>query len=49
MFRLGVAYSTSFGNQWKYNNSADVINMPDKINSNGLVLQTGIFVGLFNY
>jgi len=49
MFRLGVAYSTSFGNNWKYNNSADVINIPEKINSNGLILQTGIFLGLFNY
>ncbi len=49
MFRIGVGYNTSFGTNWEYNNSAEVTNIPDKINSNGLTLQTGIFLGLFNY
>ncbi|HRP01910.1 MAG TPA: hypothetical protein PLE30_04595 [Candidatus Kapabacteria bacterium] len=49
MVRLGVGYNIGFGYDWKYNNEANVNNIPDKLNANGLNVQTGIFFGLFNY
>ncbi len=49
MFRVGIGYSSTFAYDWKFNKSATVDNMPDGINSNGLQIQSGIFLGLFNY
>ncbi len=46
--RLGVHYSYSFGYDWTYDNNVSIKNVPDEVNANGLGVQFGIFVGLFN-
>jgi len=38
----------SFMGDWKADRQTIVTGVPDKINSSGLTLQFGIFVGLFN-
>lgn len=49
MFRLGVGYSVLFGYDWKYNGYTSTNNVPTGINTNGLTIQSGLFLGLFNY
>ncbi len=49
MLRLGVGYPISFGPKWKLNDVLEVSNVPSNIKPSGLVLNFGIFVGLFNY
>ncbi len=55
LFRLSIGYSLSMmgdisiNNDWKMNNQTEIINMPSGINSNGLNIQFGIFLGLFNF
>ncbi len=46
--RLGVNYSYSFAYDWSYNSNSKLKNVPSAINANGLGVQFGIFVGLFN-
>ncbi|MFW6232926.1 MAG: hypothetical protein ACOC4D_02705, partial [Bacteroidota bacterium] len=49
MFRLGASYSYSFGEDWQLNETAAVNNVPDNVNGSGLLIQFGLFLGLFNY
>ena len=49
MLRLGAGYSLWAGQEWYYNRNAKLENVPPGINANGLTLQVGAFVGLFNY
>lgn len=49
MARVNAGYSMSFSGDWKYNNTGTLSNVPKGINANGLTLQFGVFVGLFNY
>lgn len=49
MIRFGASYSFSFNANWKGNEIADVENVPAKLNTDGLQLKIGLFVGLFNY
>lgn len=49
MARLNVGYSYSFSGDWKYNQDATLTNVPTGINANGMTVQFGVFVGLFNY
>lgn len=48
MIRVNAGYMMSFMGDWKADRQTVVSGVPDKINSNGLTLQFGIFVGLFN-
>lgn len=49
MIRANVGYSLSFGGEWTFNQTSKLSNVPDKIDANGLTLQLGLFLGLFNY
>jgi hypothetical protein len=54
MIRVSAGYSMTFigsmfTSNWEFNRMAALENVPDGINGNGLRLQAGIFVGLFNY
>ncbi len=48
MIRINAGYMMSFLGDWKADRQTVVTGVPDKINSSGLTLQFGIFVGLFN-
>jgi len=48
MIRVNAGYMMSFMGDWKADRQTIVTGVPDKINSSGLTLQFGIFVGLFN-
>lgn len=49
MARLSGGYSFSFSPSWDYNSYSTLRNVPETINTSGLSLQFGIFVGLFNF
>lgn len=54
MFRVNVGYPYTFSlasdsEKWKFNRGASIMDMPDEINANGLSVQFGIFIGLFNF
>jgi hypothetical protein len=51
LFRVSVGYTMSFPGTWNFNSNGDskVNNVPTGINSNGLTLQFGIILGIFNY
>jgi hypothetical protein len=48
MIRVNAGYMMSFLGDWKADRQTVVTGVPDKMNSSGLTLQFGIFVGLFN-
>lgn len=49
MVRGGVGYSFVFSRKWKYNRFATLDNVPSALNTDGLKIQFGLFLGLFNY
>lgn len=49
MARANVGYNFTFMGDWKFNKTAALKNVPAEINGNGLSLQFGIFLGMFNY
>lgn len=49
MARANIGYNFTFMNDWKFNKTAALENVPTEINGNGLALQFGIFLGMFNY
>jgi len=54
MLRANVNYNLTFDNpladkSWTFNKEAEIKNPPSKLNSNGLGIQIGIYLGLFNY
>lgn len=49
MIRLGAQYPFGFAGKWKVNNVSEVTNVPSSLKPNGLAINFGIFVGLFNY
>ena len=49
LIRANASYAMTFGYDWKYNNTATLNNVPDDLNSNGMQIQIGVFVGLFNF
>lgn len=48
MIRVNAGYMMSFVGDWKADRQTIITGVPDNINSSGLTLQFGIFVGLFN-
>lgn len=49
MIRGGFGYSFVLSQKWKYNRFAMLDNVPTALNTNGLKIQFGLFLGLFNY
>lgn len=54
MLRANANYNITFDNPladkaWLFNKDAQIKNPPSKLNSNGLGIQIGIYLGLFNY
>jgi len=51
LFRASIGYTMSFPGDWNINSNTDskVNNVPAEINTNGLTLQFGIILGIFNY
>lgn len=54
MLRANVNYNLTFDNpladkSWTFNKEAEIKNPPSKLNANGLGIQIGIYLGLFNY
>lgn len=49
MVRLAGGYNFTFGSSWEMNNSAELKGVPSGLNNNGMTLQLGLFLGLFNY
>jgi len=51
LFRASIGYTMSFAGDWKINSNQDskIKNVPDGFNSNGLTLQFGVILGIFNY
>lgn len=47
--RGGLGYQFTFGNEWEIANSKKLNDVPSGINGNGLVIQTGILIGLFAF
>ena len=48
MIRINAGYMMSFVGDWKADRQTTITGVPDNINSSGLTLQFGVFVGLFN-
>ncbi len=48
-FRIGGGYQLAIGRNWKIENGKELLNVPSKLNGNGLFIQTGIFIGFFSY
>lgn len=51
LFRVSIGYSMTLARDWYLNGNTEskVIDVPDKFNADGLTLQFGIMLGLFNY
>jgi hypothetical protein len=47
--RVGVSYVGMISPTWKLDEQFDVAGVPNKINGNGFVIHTGIFLGTFLY
>lgn len=47
--RGGIGYQFTFGNDWEIANEKKINNVPSGLNGNGLVIQTGILIGLFAF
>ena len=45
--RVGVGYLGTLGGSWKLDDKYDMIGVPDKINSRGLSINAGVFLGTF--
>lgn len=49
VFRLGVGYQLTFGDDWTYDNDQELNNVPSGLNANSFFVQSGIFVGFFSF
>lgn len=48
--RIGAGYNLAFSGDWTYNHRTNIKDVPEKIGKpDGLVLNLGLFMGLFNY
>lgn len=48
-FRVGGGYQVAVGGKWKLDNGQEINNVPDSFKKNNFFIQTGIFIGYFNY
>lgn len=49
VFRLGVGYQLTFGDDWTYDNDQVLNNVPSGLNANSFFIQSGLFVGFFSF
>lgn len=49
VFRLGVGYQLTFGDDWNYDNDQPLNNVPSGLNANSFFIQSGLFVGFFSF
>ncbi len=49
MVRAALGYPVAISKDWKLNRNESLLNVPSSLNTTGLKVQLGIFVGLFNY
>jgi hypothetical protein len=50
MLRLNAGYNFTFGqSDWKQNHTATIANVPSNLKTDGLKIQFGVFIGLFQF
>lgn len=49
IFRLGVGYQLTFGDDWTYDNDQPLNNVPSGMNANSFFIQSGLFIGFFSF
>lgn len=49
VFRLGVGYQLTFGDDWTFDNDQTINNVPSGLNANSLFIQSGLFIGFFSF
>lgn len=49
VFRLGVGYQLTFGDDWTYDNDQPLNNVPSGLNANSFFIQSGLFIGFFSF
>lgn len=49
VFRLGVGYQLTFGDDWTYDNDQPLNNVPSGMNANSFFIQSGLFIGFFSF
>ncbi len=49
VFRLGVGYQLTFGDDWTYDNDQPLGNVPSDLNANSFFVQSGLFIGFFSF
>lgn len=49
VFRLGVGYQLTFGDDWSYDNEQPLNNVPSGLNANSFFIQSGLFIGFFSF
>jgi hypothetical protein len=49
VFRLGIGYQMTFGDDWTYDNDQPLDNVPSGLNANSFFIQSGLFIGFFSF
>lgn len=49
VFRLGVGYQLTFGDDWTYDNDQPLNNVPSGVNADAFFIQSGLFIGFFSF
>lgn len=49
LFRLGVGYQLTFGDDWTYDNDQPLNNVPSGVNADAFFIQSGLFIGFFSF
>lgn len=49
VFRLGVGYQLTFGDDWTYDNDQPLNNVPSGVNADSFFIQSGLFIGFFSF
>ena len=49
VFRLGVGYQLTFGDDWTYDNDQPLNSVPSGMNANSFFIQSGLFIGFFSF
>ncbi len=49
VFRLGIGYQLTFGDDWTYDNDQPLNNVPSGLNANSFFIQSGLFIGFFSF
>ena len=49
MIRVGIGYPLTYWYDWKFNNNGSLSGVPTGLKSDGMTIQFGLLLGLFNY